>query len=241
MIRGNLDESLSFLGQKNNFLIVDSSNGFLLCCINPKQNGDPSAWNEQNTNYIICNPVTRQVRHLPKTNKPSLYTPPVFSGRRGNLTSSSSNEVHYEVVRIRLTNIRLFTKTLEIETFSSLTDTWVEDTRVSDLPFLLSHHTTTAFVIDDVIFWGATYGSPSGYKYQDGALLAYDHLATRLQCAKVIRGAANRAGWPGKKNYWSFLWLIWSIWGGKYSLANTTRLILWCGFWRISRAALIGS
>ncbi|KAL3509127.1 hypothetical protein ACH5RR_028528 [Cinchona calisaya] len=201
MIPGNLDESLSFLGQKSDFRIVGFSNGLLLRGINPEQNGDNCAWYEQNTNYIICNPVTRQVRHLPKTNKPSLYTPPVFICRGGNATSSSSSsldEVHYEVVRVRLTNIRLFTKTVEIETFSSLTHTWVEDTRVSDLPFLLTHDTRTAFVIDDVLFWGATSGGPSGYKYHNRALLAYDRRATGLQCAKVIEAPTGQDGQGGK-------------------------------------------
>ncbi|KAL3536968.1 hypothetical protein ACH5RR_000334 [Cinchona calisaya] len=93
---GNLDESLSFLSQ-DYFDVVGSSNGFLLCRIIFPYMDENIKSEVRNMHHIICNPVTRQFRWLPKPPKPAFHAHIFFICKGDNVTSL--DEVYYEVVR----------------------------------------------------------------------------------------------------------------------------------------------
>ncbi|KAL3511081.1 hypothetical protein ACH5RR_030482 [Cinchona calisaya] len=168
----NFDESLSFLGEAS-IDIVGSCNGFLLCCI-------PGSVNEKgNLDYIICNPVTREFRRLPRPHKAYYCVAVAFrlkgDGDGDGDGATSLNDIHYEVIRAGVLD-RQFTTKLEMDTYSSVTNSWTEVSAVSDSSsFILRGCNTPACMIGEVIYWSAF--EPAVFANRPSArsaILAYD-------------------------------------------------------------------
>ncbi|KAH0652538.1 hypothetical protein KY289_030216 [Solanum tuberosum] len=127
---GELDESLSFLNMPMKHIMA-SSNDLLLCCSN---------FFKENLNYVVCNPVTREINVIPQPLNVYTCVVVTFICKRNDHDCN----INYEILRVGvpkpLTPLTMRSSTYKIETFSSL--------NVANYPgFVLEDDD------DDVIYW----------------------------------------------------------------------------------------
>ncbi|KAL3510989.1 hypothetical protein ACH5RR_030390 [Cinchona calisaya] len=138
--------------------------------------------------YIVCNPVTREFRRLPRPHK-AYHGVAVAFICKGN-GATSLDDVRYEVIRAGI-NSRQLTTTLEMDTYSSVTGSWTEASVASDSPFLLLACNRSAFMVEEVTYWSAiesvVFDNRPSTRY---AILAYDRVTENAQLIKmpVING-----------------------------------------------------
>lgn len=123
--------------------VVDSSCGFLLCLNRTDL--------EENMEYLVCNPITRDLRRLSRPHKAYVNVAVALScevGKQGGAPPSIAN-LNFKVVRAADSD-----GMMDIEVFTSSTNAWNCDRVVADMPFWLEVYRSSPspFVIGQLSF-----------------------------------------------------------------------------------------
>ncbi|XP_071905921.1 F-box protein At5g03970 [Coffea arabica] len=125
--------------------------------------------------YIVRNPVTREFRSLPRPHKAYRHVAVAFICKGSNATPLDG--IEYEVIRAGILQPWKLTRTLEIDTFSSVTNRWTAASLESSSPFALLVANRPAVVVGEVIYWGG----------MSSTVLAYDCAMETVQLIKLPR------------------------------------------------------
>ncbi|KAL3511985.1 hypothetical protein ACH5RR_024702 [Cinchona calisaya] len=157
------DLSLSFLDESfgaacKGFYVVASSRGYLLCLNKSSRS--------QNTDYVICNPMTKEFEVLPRSQHAHVDVAIALIIDTDTTDSVTSiDELEFKVAKTAPPNPRGMWSNLIMEVYSSSTKGWLQKNVVADVAFRLDVPWRSGFAIGDASFWTVVFNAPPNHPH----------------------------------------------------------------------------